>query len=87
MNHPLGLAAPKPWRRRGIVAHEAIVIEPARAFFRAVEPEAERNNASRAALTTKADLKVRLYERSASTSGPPLRAIRLYEASIRTAEL
>ncbi len=32
-----------------IVAHEAIVIEPSRAFFRAVEPEAERNNASRAA--------------------------------------
>jgi len=32
-----------------IVAHEAIVVEPSRAFFRAVEPEAERNNASRAA--------------------------------------
>jgi hypothetical protein len=31
-----------------IVAHEAFVVEPARAFFRAVEPEAERNNASRA---------------------------------------
>jgi len=31
-----------------IVAHEAIVIELSRAFFRAVEPEAERNNASRA---------------------------------------
>ena len=31
-----------------IVAHEAIVIEPSRAFFRAVEPEAKRNNASRA---------------------------------------
>ena len=29
-----------------IVAHEAIVFEPSRAFFRAVEPEAERNNAS-----------------------------------------
>jgi hypothetical protein len=32
-----------------IVAHEAIVVAPSRAFFRAVEPEAERNNASRAA--------------------------------------
>ena len=30
-----------------IVAHEAIVTELSRAFFRAVEPEAERNNASR----------------------------------------
>ena len=29
-----------------IVAHEGIVIEPARAFFGAVEPEAKRNNAS-----------------------------------------
>jgi hypothetical protein len=44
----LGLAAPKPWRRRGIVAHEAIVAELSRAFFRAVEPEAERTNAFRA---------------------------------------
>ena len=32
-----------------IVAHEAIVVAPSRAFFRAVEPEAERNNASRTA--------------------------------------
>ena len=32
-----------------ILAHEAIVVELSRAFFRAVEPEAERNNASRAA--------------------------------------
>ncbi len=31
-----------------IFAHEAIVIALSRAFFRAVEPEAERNNASRA---------------------------------------
>ena len=32
-----------------IVAHEAIVVELSRAFFRAVEPEAKRNNASRVA--------------------------------------
>ena len=32
-----------------IVAHEAIVVEPSRAFLHAVEPEAKRNNASRAA--------------------------------------
>jgi hypothetical protein len=32
-----------------IVAHEAIVVAPSRAFFRAVEPEAKRNNASRVA--------------------------------------
>ncbi len=32
-----------------IVAHEAIVVEPARAFFRAVEPEAKRNNGFRVA--------------------------------------
>ena len=31
-----------------IVAHAAIVIELSRAFFRASDPEAERNNASRA---------------------------------------
>jgi hypothetical protein len=35
-----------------IVAHDAFVVEPLRAFFRAVEPEAERNNASRAAVVT-----------------------------------
>ena len=35
--------------RRGPTVSGAIVVEPARAFFRAVEPEAERNNASRAA--------------------------------------
>ena len=32
-----------------IVAHEALVVEPSRAFFRAVEPEAKRNNGSRVA--------------------------------------
>ena len=32
-----------------VVAHEAFVVEPSRAFFRAVEPEAKRNNGSRVA--------------------------------------
>ena len=32
----------------GIVAHEAIAVELSEAFLRAVEPEAKRNNASRA---------------------------------------
>ena len=31
-----------------IIAHEEVVIEPSRAFFRAVEPEAKRNSAFRA---------------------------------------
>jgi hypothetical protein len=38
-----------------ILAHEAIVGALSRAFFRAVEPEAERNNASRAAVRLKPD--------------------------------
>ncbi len=32
-----------------IVAHEALVVEPPRAFFRPAEPEAKRNNGSRVA--------------------------------------
>jgi len=38
-----------PYSVGSIVAHEAIVVELSRAFFRAVEPEAKRNNALRAA--------------------------------------